>query len=139
MESPEGDTPDAYKGIKLYPEEGGDETKEASKKVEVKGVATCSHLFWSGKTQASHGEEVHDGKRVVECLKKGLRIAKQCMDISVQVQLFVELLNHYIFFFEKGNEQVDVEILNQLIKKIKEELANLESSDETEQITKHFR
>ncbi|VEN33480.1 unnamed protein product [Callosobruchus maculatus] len=114
-------------------------SKLLKKPDQCRGVATCSHLFWSGKTQASHGEEVHDGKRVVECLKKGLRIAKQCMDISVQVQLFVELLNHYIFFFEKGNEQVDVEILNQLIKKIKEELANLESSDETEQITKHFR
>lgn len=52
--------------------------------------------------------------RVVECLKKGLRIAKQCMDVSVQVQLFVELLNHYVYFLEKGNEQVNVEILNQV-------------------------
>lgn len=61
------------------------------------------------------------------------------MDISVQVQLFVELLNHYIYFFEKGNDQVSVQILNQVIGKIKEELPNLESSDETEQITKHFQ
>ena len=49
---------------------------------------------------------MRDGKRVVECLKKGVRIASQCMDISVQVQLFVELLNHYIYFYEKGNDQV---------------------------------
>ncbi len=49
---------------------------------------------------------MHDGKRVVECLKKGLRIANQCMDSSVQVQLFVEVLNHYIYFYEKGNDQV---------------------------------
>ena len=49
---------------------------------------------------------MRDGKRVVECLKKGLRIANQCMDSSVQVQLFVEILNHYLYFFEKGNEQV---------------------------------
>ena len=49
---------------------------------------------------------MHDGKRVMECLKKGLRIANQCMDSSVQVQLFVEVLNHYIYFYEKGNDQV---------------------------------
>ncbi|XP_018569132.1 vacuolar protein sorting-associated protein 35 [Anoplophora glabripennis] len=113
-------------------------SKLLKKPDQCRGVATCSHLFWSGKSLASKGEETHDGKRVVECLKKGLRIAKQCMDISVQVQLFVELLNHYIYFFEKGNDQVDVEILNQLIKKIRDELTNLESSDEAEQITKHF-
>lgn len=50
--------------------------------------------------------QIHDGKRVLECLKKSLRIANQCMDSSVQVQLFVEILDHYIFVYEKGNEQV---------------------------------
>lgn len=113
-------------------------SKLLKKPDQCRGVATCSHLFWSGKSLASNKEETHDAKRVIECLKKGLRIAKQCMDVSVQVQLFVELLNHYIYFFEKGNEEVTVEILNQVIKKIKEEKPNLESSDETEQITKHF-
>ncbi|XP_060536542.1 vacuolar protein sorting-associated protein 35 [Cylas formicarius] len=113
-------------------------SKLLKKPDQCRGVATCSHLFWSGKSLATNKEETHDGKKVVECLKKGLRIAKQCMDVSVQVQLFVELLNHYIYFFEKGNNQVTVEILNQVIKKIKEELPNLENSDETEQITKHF-
>lgn len=54
------------------------------------------------------------------------------------MQLYVELLNHYIYFYEKGNDQVGVQILNQVIGKIKEELSNLESSEEAEQITKHF-
>lgn len=119
-------------------------SKLLKKPDQCRGVATCSHLFWSGKTAASaelaaaEGGELRDGKRVLECLKKGVRIAKQCMDLSVQVQLFVELLNHYVFFFEKGNEQADVQIINQLIAKIKEELPNLEVSDEAEQINKHF-
>jgi vacuolar protein sorting-associated protein 35 len=52
--------------------------------------------------------QMHEGKRVMECLKKSLRIANQCMDSSVQVQLFVEILNHYIYFYEKGNDQVSV-------------------------------
>ena len=50
--------------------------------------------------------QMHDGKRVLECLKKSLRIANQCMDSSVQVQLFVEILDHYIYVYEKGNDQV---------------------------------
>lgn len=113
-------------------------SKLLKKADQCRGVATCSHLFWSGKSLASNKEETRDGKRVVECLKKGVRIAKQSMDISVQVQLFVELLNHYIYFFEKLNEEVTVQVSNQLILKIKEEMPNLEASEETEQITKHF-
>ena len=49
---------------------------------------------------------MHDVKRTTDCLKKGVKIANQCMDSSVQVQLFVEVLNHYIYFYEKGCEQV---------------------------------
>ena len=37
---------------------------------------------------------------MVDCLKKGLKIARQCMDAGVQVQLLVEILNHYVLFYE---------------------------------------
>lgn len=46
--------------------------------------------------------------KVLDCLRKGIRIASQCMDTSVQVQLYVELLNHYIYFYEKGNTTVRI-------------------------------
>lgn len=114
-------------------------SKLLKKPDQCRGVAICSHLFWSGKSRVTNGKELHDGKRVLECLKKGLRIANQCMDPSVQVQLFVELLNHYIHFYEKGNEQVTVQILQQLINKVRDELPNLEANEETEQINKHFQ
>lgn len=113
-------------------------SKLLKKPDQCRGVATCSHLFWTGKSQETSGEEMHDGKRVTECLKKGLRIAHQCMDNTVQVQLFCELLNHYIYFYEKGNDQVTIQVLNQLISKVREDLPNLEANEETEQINKHF-
>lgn len=47
-------------------------------------------------------------KRVVECLKKCGRIASQCMEKNVQVQLLVELVNTYALFFEKGNSEVRI-------------------------------
>ncbi|KAL7978919.1 hypothetical protein Chor_013408 [Crotalus horridus] len=82
---------------------------------------------------------LHGGKRVMECLKKALKIANQCMDPSLQVQLFIEILNRYIYFYEKENEAVTIQVLNQLIQKIREDLPNLESTEETEQINKHFQ
>ena len=54
--------------------------------------------------------QLRDEKRVLECLKKAVRIANQCMDPSTQIQLFVELLNHYIYFYEKGNSQVHLKL-----------------------------
>lgn len=54
---------------------------------------------------------MRDGKRVVDCLKKAARIALQCMDFTTQIQLFVELLNSYIYFYEKGNDQVRKDLI----------------------------
>ena len=53
--------------------------------------------------------QMKDGKRVTDCLKKGVKIANQCMDSSVQVQLFVELLNHYVYYYEKGCDLVIIQ------------------------------
>ena len=44
----------------------------------------------------------------MECLKKALRIANQCMDSTLQVQLFVEILNRYLVYYESGCETVRV-------------------------------
>jgi len=42
----------------------------------------------------------------MECLKKAIRTAKQCMETAVQLQLFVEILNKYIYFYEHGCKSV---------------------------------
>ncbi|GAB6026743.1 Vacuolar protein sorting-associated protein 35 [Chamberlinius hualienensis] len=114
-------------------------SKLLKKPDQCRGVGTCAHIFWSGKSQASNGQELHDGKSVLDCLKKGVKIANQCVDQSVQVQLYVELLNLYIYFFEKGNSQITTQMLKQLITKIQEELPNLDPNEESEQIGKHFQ
>lgn len=56
----------------------------------------------------------------------------------VQVQLFVELLNHYLYFKKKGNQQIEASLVNELIKKVQAELPNLENNEESHQINKHF-
>lgn len=42
----------------------------------------------------------------MECLKKAVRIANQCMDSTVQVQLFIEILNRYLYYYEKNADSV---------------------------------
>ena len=82
--------------------------------------------------------ENHPTKDVLDCIKKGLKIAKQCMDPLVQVQLFVEILNHYVLFYEAGCEHVTIEMLTEIVKLVGEELASLEQGDESDQIGQHF-
>lgn len=115
-------------------------SKLLKKPDQCRGVVTCASLFWSGKYVSlyidrfvfglillllcvclfvcfrKNGEEMRDDKRTLECLKKGARIASQCLDTGVQVQLYVELLNHYIFYFERRNSLITVTMLNQVSK-----------------------
>ncbi|XP_075165335.1 vacuolar protein sorting 35 [Haematobia irritans] len=111
-------------------------SKLLKKPDQCRGVVACAALFWSGK---KNGNEMRDEKKTLDCLKKGARIAAQCLDIGVQVQLYVELLNHYLFYFERGNSLITVAMLNQLIAKINEELPNLEPSEEIKQIEMHYK
>ena len=48
---------------------------------------------------------------MLDCLKKGVKIASQCMDAATKVQLFVELLNKYVYFYDKGVEAITVDML----------------------------
>ena len=43
---------------------------------------------------------------MTECLKKAVRIGNQCMDTTTQVQLFVEVLNRYLYYYEKKADTV---------------------------------
>lgn len=47
-----------------------------------------------------------DGKRVLECLQRALRVADACMDAAVSVELFVEILNRYVYYFDQENDAV---------------------------------
>lgn len=49
-----------------------------------------------------------DGKRVLECLQRALRVADACMDTAVSVELFVEILNRYVYYFDQQNETVSL-------------------------------
>jgi len=105
---------------------------------QCQGVLTVSHLFWSGFTSANTDKPIRDGKKVLDCLKKALKIANQCMDTTVQVQLFNQILNSYVLFYEDGNELITIEMINELVNRIGTDLAGLEGGMEVAQITGLF-
>ena len=92
-------------------------------------VYTCSHLFWGRDLEEEDSKRIlaaerkdtgtessvaeaqrrwfyRDGKRVLECLQKSLKIADSCMDSILNASLFIEILNVYVIFYEKGNPSV---------------------------------
>lgn len=47
-----------------------------------------------------------DGKRVLECLQKALRIATSSIDELTSVQLYCDALDQYLYYFERGVDAV---------------------------------
>ncbi|KAJ7944139.1 Vacuolar protein sorting-associated protein 35 [Quillaja saponaria] len=102
----------------------GYSAKLLKKPDQCKAVYACSHLFW-----VDDQDNIKDGERVLICLKRALRIANAAQQMSSaargssgSVLLFVEILNKYLYFFEKGNPQITVAAIQSLIELITTEM-----------------
>lgn len=66
-----------------------------------------SHLYWvDGQKRAENKPACRTPKRSLECLQRALKIADSVMDHSVSINLFVSVLEKYLWFFERKNEEV---------------------------------
>ncbi|OAX83291.1 hypothetical protein ACJ72_02344 [Emergomyces africanus] len=103
-------------------------SKLLKKPDQCRAVYLASHLWWAVETQQKGEEDAkdlyRDGKRVLECLQRALRVADACMDTAVSVELFVEILNRYVYYFDQGNETVTTKYLNGLIELIHSNLSS---------------
>ncbi|XP_020578651.1 vacuolar protein sorting-associated protein 35B-like isoform X2 [Phalaenopsis equestris] len=102
----------------------GYSAKLLKKPDQCRAVYACSHLFW---VESQDG--IKDGERVLLCLKRALRIANAAQQManvtrgsSGPVTLFVEILNKYLHFFEKGNPQITSSAIQGLIELIMTEM-----------------
>ncbi|GMH06564.1 hypothetical protein Nepgr_008404 [Nepenthes gracilis] len=102
----------------------GYSAKLLKKPDQCRAVYACSHLFW-----ADDPAVMRDGERVLLCLKRALKIANAAQHManvtrgsSGSVTLFIELLNKYLYFFEKGNPQITVATIHDLIELITTEM-----------------
>ncbi|CAL9027252.1 unnamed protein product [Prunus brigantina] len=110
----------------------GYSAKLLKKPDQCRAVYACSHLFW-----VDDQENMKDGERVLICLKRALRIANAAQQMSNatrgstgSVALFVEILNKYLYFLEKGNPQITVASVQSLIELITTELHSDSTSPE---------
>ncbi|OCL11471.1 vacuolar protein sorting-associated protein 35 [Glonium stellatum] len=118
-------------------------SKLLKKPDQCRAVYLASHLWWATEIRA-RGEEdpktlYRDGKRVLECLQRALRVADACMDAAVSVELFVEILNRYVYYFDQENEAVTTRYLNGLIELIHSNLQSNEAASSVENPRKHFQ
>ncbi|XP_058079172.1 vacuolar protein sorting-associated protein 35B-like [Magnolia sinica] len=87
---------------------------------QCRAVYACSHLFW-----VDDQDGIKDGERVLLYLKRALRIANVAQQMASvtrgtggSITLFVEILNKYLYFFEKGNPQITGSVIQGLIELI---------------------
>ncbi|KAK4096325.1 vacuolar protein sorting-associated protein 35 [Parathielavia hyrcaniae] len=110
---------------------------------QCRAVYLASHLWWATPI-AANGETdetdlYRDGKRVLECLQRALRVADSCMETATSIELFVEILDRYVYYFDQKNESVTTKYLNGLIELIHSNLAgNQQDSASVEASRKHF-
>lgn len=124
-------------------------SKLLKKPDQCRAVYLASHLWWivenpqreEDPQNVSQGPPImkptatltmiqqlyRDGKRVLECLQRALRVADACMDTAVSVELFVEILNRYVYYFDQQNETVTTKYLNGLIELIH---SNLQTNED---------
>lgn len=100
---------------------------------QVRAICMTSYLF-SNTSYSFH----RDGKKVLECLQKALKIADTCMDALTNIQLFVEILNYYIYFYKRGITSITINYIESLIDLIQANLNNLEFQESSEQVSKLF-
>ncbi|KAK9316809.1 vacuolar protein sorting-associated protein 35 [Lipomyces starkeyi] len=118
-------------------------SKLLKKPDQCRAVYFASHLWWAVEI-AVRGEEegktplYRDGKRVLECLQRALRVADACMDSAVSIELFVEILNRYVYYFDRGCEVVTVKYVNGLISLIMSNLSNTIDQSTNDSPRKHF-
>ncbi|KZF19767.1 vacuolar protein sorting-associated protein 35 [Xylona heveae TC161] len=118
-------------------------SKLLKKPDQCRAVYLASHLWWAMDIP-SRGEDdsknlYRDGKRVLECLQRALRVADACMDTAVSVELFVEILNRYVYYFDQQNEAVTTKYLNGLIELIHSNLQTNQESGSLENPRGHFQ
>ncbi len=64
-----------------------------------------SHLYWSDFSRSDERVS-RDSQRVLECLQKSLKIAHSVMNPTIFMGLCLELLEHYIWYFDKMIDKV---------------------------------
>ncbi|KAF9507321.1 hypothetical protein BS47DRAFT_1377951 [Hydnum rufescens UP504] len=109
-------------------------------------VQIASHLWWQTKpvlpvaelpeTAAEDGvmalgekKPMEDGKRVLECLQRSLRVAGSSFEEIISLQLYCDALDRYIYYFDRKVEEVTSKYVNTIIELIVNQIDIASSPD----------
>ncbi|KAL7553060.1 hypothetical protein ACHAWF_016309 [Thalassiosira exigua] len=88
-------------------------------------VCLCSRLFYVVR----QGDAYQNPQRVLECLQRGLKIADACsMASPSNVQLFVEILDYYVYYYEIENPAITDKFVSGLIALINEHFDSISAA-----------
>lgn len=113
-------------------------SKLLKKQDQCRAVYICSHLWWAteialiGEEEGVTTDFYREGKRVLECLQRSLRVADSTMDNIQSSELMIEILNRCLYYFIHGNEHdthVGVKYINGLIELIRTNLKSLKMEE----------
>ena len=108
---------------------------------QCKTVMICSHLFFTG--EKNDPKAYRNPQRVLECLQRSLKIADACcMASPSNVQLFVDILDQYLYFYERECPVIVDKFVSGLVALINEHMDNIGAADTTSvavtEARKHF-
>lgn len=100
-------------------------SKLLRRKDQCRAVLSCSHIYWQQKEDEKINV-LQDGKEVLSCLKRALRIANAAQqqnslferdsnELTVPGHLFVEILNKYFHYYLLNVPEISSETLNQVL------------------------
>ncbi|EIW72419.1 hypothetical protein TREMEDRAFT_41747 [Tremella mesenterica DSM 1558] len=107
-------------------------SKLLKKSHQATAVLYASHMWWQSDVNGRDKDDktpYRDGKRVLECLQKSLRIASSCIDELTSVQLYVDALDRYVYYFEQGVEAVIPKYVNSLVELITSNIDSIHGGD----------
>lgn len=101
---------------------------------QCRGLLLAAHIFWGDeKLDREDGKPLYrDQKKVLECLQRAYKIAESVLDKSVSIELAVEILDKYLWFYENRHDQITPVILNNLVQRIHANLKGMEVATATD-------
>lgn len=101
-------------------------------------IGLCAHLFYPTSTSDTK-HSYQNAQRSLECLQRSLKLADACTSLNPgHISLFVDLLEHYIFFFESGNPLVTHKYISGLIALVRQHLNNPTAIGSSRDAKQHF-
>jgi vacuolar protein sorting-associated protein 35 len=113
---------DEYESLIMKTAQFGAKVQNKPQQCEM--VAMCAYLFY---VVEEDGTVIYaNAQRTLECLQRSLKLADSCTSADASnLSLFVDLLEHYMYFFEKKCPTITGNYITGLVALIKEHTNNL--------------